>query len=208
MGNKFNLIRELPLEIGNMSSITHMELALCGLTSLPETFGKLSTLLELVVDNNPLTNLPTSFANLSSLSCLSMQSSLLSELPPLLADLPRLRMLDVSFSHNLMPADPFNITFLPQVKDFYALNTTFPTLEYVCGPMKNTLIEFAVNSGAGCGCASYSYKCCIRRRVLNAQGREYFPATCCRFWGPAPIDEPPCHVENLVKHNHKQCSEH
>lgn len=69
-----------------------------GLISLPESIGNLSNLTHLDVADNQLVSLPNSISNLSNLICLNLSNNQITSLPDNIANLPKLQTLNLSFN--------------------------------------------------------------------------------------------------------------
>ncbi|KAJ3681748.1 hypothetical protein LUZ60_014321 [Juncus effusus] len=89
-----NKIMAIPTSIGNLKSLIKLEIHSNQLINLPESFGDLTNLIELDLHANRLASLPKSFGNLSNLSSLDLSSNQFSSLPELIGNLTNLKILN------------------------------------------------------------------------------------------------------------------
>lgn len=90
-----NKIHSLPESIGNLRSITHLNLKSNFIEELPESIGLLGNLRELNLDYNNISSLPNSMSNLDSLTSLYLRTSNIETLPEFLTKLKSLKMIDL-----------------------------------------------------------------------------------------------------------------
>ncbi|MFX1257116.1 MAG: protein kinase [Promethearchaeota archaeon] len=74
-------LNKLPESIGNLKSLTYLNLMDNQLISLPESIGGLSSLKEIWLGNNKLSTLPESIGNLNSLQYIDLSGNQLTSLP-------------------------------------------------------------------------------------------------------------------------------
>lgn len=92
-----NQLKELPVEIGQMSQLTGLNLEKNQLQSLPPELGELTTLDELFLNDNSLRSLPSTISNLSqNLRLLQLGNNPDLEIPQEIFTLTRLYHLDLS----------------------------------------------------------------------------------------------------------------
>ncbi len=77
-----NGLTDLPLELGDMTTLEYLDLSGNGITELPEVIGRLSHLQALDIGTNSLLTLPESIVELKSLSWLYINHNYLNGLPP------------------------------------------------------------------------------------------------------------------------------
>lgn len=82
--------------IGNLTTLTQLNISETLLTALPESIGTLTALVSLELHNNPLTSLPESMGNLTSLVYLDLSCTHLDSLPVFIGDLCSLEQLVLS----------------------------------------------------------------------------------------------------------------
>ena len=82
-----NDITNLPVDIGNMSSLRRIDIGENAISSLPDSIGDLSNLNEFYINDNLLTSLPETFGNLTSLAWFSAANNNLSSLPDTIGNL-------------------------------------------------------------------------------------------------------------------------
>ena len=83
-----NIIKELPKEIGDIKSLTFLDLDDNYLKELPKEIGNLTNLRELHLENNKLTTLPIELNKLKKLIEIDINGNDIIELPDELLDLP------------------------------------------------------------------------------------------------------------------------
>ncbi len=76
-----NGLTDLPLELGDMTTLDYLDLSGNGITKLPEVLGRLSHLESLDIGSNSLSTLPESIVELKSLSWLYINHNYLKGLP-------------------------------------------------------------------------------------------------------------------------------
>ena len=99
-----NRLTSLPKSLGNLTSLTKLDLSGNRLTSLPKSLGNLTSLTKLDLSGNRLTSLPKSLGNLTSLTKLDLSGNRLTSLPKSLGNLTSLTELDLS--GNLLTTAP------------------------------------------------------------------------------------------------------
>jgi Leucine-rich repeat (LRR) protein len=132
----FNMINVLPATIGNLTTLTHLELSyneltklpvsICNLnnltildlrfntlTELPDSIGNLTNLTHINLSINKLTKIPETIGNLTNLTCLDLSINRLSELPDIIGNLTNLTHLDISYNRlTELPTSICNLTNL------------------------------------------------------------------------------------------------
>ena len=91
----FTEITKLPEWIGSLSALASLDVSRTRITKLPEWIGSLSALASLYVDNTQSTKLPESIVNLSTLTSLSLGGTQITELPESIGSLSALASLYV-----------------------------------------------------------------------------------------------------------------
>ncbi|MFK7979294.1 MAG: T9SS type A sorting domain-containing protein [Saprospiraceae bacterium] len=96
----------LPENIGGLTNLIQLNIAVTGISSLPESIGNLSSLKFFSLGGNNLTALPESIGNLKSLKAISLNNNQLSSLPNSFGNLTNLTSVDLA-SNNLtsLPAN-------------------------------------------------------------------------------------------------------
>jgi len=101
-----SLLNTLPLEIGNLTALTHLDLGSRGacehpnyLNPLPPTIGNLTALKILDLSRNSMTVLPAGMGNLTALTALNLSATNLTVLPPEIGNLTALVTLNLSSNH-------------------------------------------------------------------------------------------------------------
>ena len=83
-------LTELPLEIGNLTSLMELILGDNQLTKLPPEIGNLTSLRDLLLEYNQLTELPSQIGDLAGLERLSVGNNRLTAIPKSMVKLERL----------------------------------------------------------------------------------------------------------------------
>jgi internalin A len=106
-------ISELPDSIGNLTSLTFLDLRNNQLNALPDSIGNLTSLIFLDLRNNKLNTLPDSIVNLTNLTFLYLSSNQLNALPDSIVNLTSLTFLYLSSNQlNALPELLGNLTNL------------------------------------------------------------------------------------------------
>jgi secreted protein with Ig-like and vWFA domain len=92
-------IRELPPEIGDVQTLTHLNLSDNPLVELPSEIGQLENLRYLDLSGTALTSLPDTLWSLPNLETLSLRYVPLGAIPPQIGQLTALRQLDLRDMH-------------------------------------------------------------------------------------------------------------
>ncbi|XP_062256428.1 leucine-rich repeat-containing protein 18 [Platichthys flesus] len=131
-----NLIRKLPDNFGNFSSLRWLDLHSNKLESVPESIGNLVALTHLNLSNNLLTSagLPSTLGSLTSLTCLNLGMNKLDSVPPTMAALESLQ--ELGLFDNLFINLP---DFLQVLKHLTKLNMKQNPLSYVQEDGEETL---------------------------------------------------------------------
>ena len=106
-------LTELPLEIGNLTSLRGLDLYRNQLTELPPEIDNLTNLMDLTLGDNQLTKLPPEIGNLTSLRDLDLEYNQLMELPSQIGDLSGLERLSVG--NNQLTAIPLSMVKLEKL---------------------------------------------------------------------------------------------
>ena len=137
MDLSFTKLTELPESIGNLSSLSQLNLGDTSLTELPESIGNLSSLSQLNLGDTSLTEVPESIGNLSSLSSLDLSFTKLTELPESIGNLSSLSSLDLHGT---------NLSKLPEsignIKSLQNLDLSYLNLDAIPKSLLNLQLEF------------------------------------------------------------------
>ncbi|MEN8121024.1 MAG: leucine-rich repeat domain-containing protein [Bacteroidota bacterium] len=93
-----NLVGEIPVEIGNLTALTKLNLRNNTLSGLPAEIGNLTLLTYLMLNYNAITNIPAEIANLSVLTELSIGQNELTTIPSEVYSLTSLITLNIGFN--------------------------------------------------------------------------------------------------------------
>jgi internalin A len=108
-----NQLRALPESIGNLTNLTSLDLRLNRFQDLPESIGNLTKLTSLDIWNNQLTALPESIGNLTNLTSLDLSGNYLKTLPESIGNLTRLTSLNLRNNRlKTLPESIGNLTSL------------------------------------------------------------------------------------------------
>jgi internalin A len=108
-----NRLADLPDWLGNLISLTDLDLSGNRLIALPDSLGNLTSLTKLDLSSNQLIALPDSLGNLTSLTDLDLSSNQLIALPDSLGNLTSLTGLDLSSNQLIaLPNSLGNLTSL------------------------------------------------------------------------------------------------
>ncbi len=119
-------LKEVPPEIGQLSSLQYLGLENNQLASVPDALAQLSSLQTLDLANNQLASVPDTLGQLSSLDTLYLNSNQLATVPESLGQLPRLRRL--SFDRNRLTTVPDWIGQLSTLQNLYISNNQLTSL--------------------------------------------------------------------------------
>jgi Leucine-rich repeat (LRR) protein len=134
----FGLV-ELPPEIGELSTLTHLELPGNRLSRLPPEFGNLKNLRGLNLSKNTLSLLPIEFGNLGKLRILHLNNNQFVEFPTVLLQLTGIEYLDLS--KNELSVLPQQIGEFINLYRLYLSANHFARLPMTIGKLKR-LSEF------------------------------------------------------------------
>ena len=108
-----NELTSLPPEIGQLTQLTSLSLASNRLMSLPPELGELTDLTDLDLSENQLTSLPPEIGQLTSLSELWLGDNELTSLPPEIGQLAQLTQLDLGYNRlETLPPEILQLTRL------------------------------------------------------------------------------------------------
>jgi Leucine-rich repeat (LRR) protein len=111
-----NQLTSVPVELGNLSSLSSLHLGGNRLTSVPAELGNLSSLSSLYLYENQLTSVPVELGNLSSLSELILNRNQLTSVPVELGNLSSLSRLDLGENQlTSVPAELGNLSSLSEL---------------------------------------------------------------------------------------------
>jgi internalin A len=130
-------LKELPLEIGQLSNLTSLILSYNQLTTLPDEIGQLSNLTSLILSSNQLTTLPDEISQLRNLTSLNLNSNYLTALPDEIGQLTNLITLDLS--SNYLTALPDEISQLSNLKALYLNYNYLTILPNEIGQLRNLI---------------------------------------------------------------------
>ena len=86
----------IPAQIGNLTNLQQLSLAINQLTSIPAQIGNLTNLQQLSLSNNQLTSIPAQIGNLTNLQYLILNDNQLTGIPPEIGDLTNLQYLTLN----------------------------------------------------------------------------------------------------------------
>jgi len=133
---------ELPDSIGELSSLTYLDLDENKLTTLPDSIGKLSSLKKLDLIDNELTTLPDSIGKLSSLTELDLSYNELTRLPDSIGKLSSLEQLYLGDSK--LTTLPDSIGKLSSLTELYLYHNELKTLPDTIGEL-SSLTDLKLN---------------------------------------------------------------
>jgi len=102
-------LTELPVEIGNLSSLTELDLRNNDLTKLPAEIGNLTNLTTMGLSGNKLTELPAEIGNLTNLTTMGLSGNKLTELPEEIRNLTNLTELYLGANDSLNIVSVFEV---------------------------------------------------------------------------------------------------
>ncbi|XP_043504131.1 leucine-rich repeat and death domain-containing protein 1 isoform X1 [Polistes fuscatus] len=108
-----NLIKDLPVELGNMSQLTVLDLSANKLEEIPSSIGNLINIESLLFNNNYIKKLPMEMSQLHNLEVLSLSGNEFVALPEWLGSLPKLKELNAD--NNYLKELPNRLTLAPKV---------------------------------------------------------------------------------------------
>lgn len=139
-----NLDGDLPVEISQLTQLTHLYLDNNDITSLPSTISNLSTLQELNIATNRLASIPIEIGQLSALTKLNIERNGLTELPPELGQLTNLQ--DFRCSSNKITEFPIELGQLNKLQQLYIGNNNLSNLPIEFGQLSNLQKLYADNN--------------------------------------------------------------
>ena len=104
---KFDLTGAVPAEIGQLTSLTRLDLLGNQLTSVPAEIGQLASLRELSLGGNQLTSVPAEIGQLTSLKLLFLSGNQLTSVPAEIGQLTSLK--ELSLYNNQLTSVPAEI---------------------------------------------------------------------------------------------------
>ncbi|PLX09721.1 MAG: hypothetical protein C0594_05650 [Marinilabiliales bacterium] len=124
-------IEQLPVEIGNLDWIEHINLSYNYLTELPEALFELKNLKSILLTRNQLKHLPASISKLTNLMTLDISNNKLTSLPEEIGELENLEILDASY--NKLESLPLELINLLSIRKLYLEENTlhFPPQKVV-----------------------------------------------------------------------------
>jgi len=161
---RFNYIKELPKEIGNLKELEEIDIENKGtqrtrilsdkpflkdikykekkcdycLESIPESIGELENLKKLNLSGNNLLNLPVSFNKLKKLEYLNLNSNQFEALPEIFRGLKDLKIL--SLESNILTQLPDSIGDLKNLEELYLISNQIEVLPKTFGGLENLKI--------------------------------------------------------------------
>lgn len=104
---------DLPPEIGNITTLTRLDLGYNNFTYIPKEIGNLINLITLILSQNKLTSLPPEIGELKNLDSLYLYRNQLTTLPKEIGNLPKLRYLQLIDNQlNFLPDEFGNLKSL------------------------------------------------------------------------------------------------
>lgn len=125
----------LPLEIGQLTSLTALVLRNNQLTNVPVEIGQLTSLTDLGLQKNQLTDLPVEIGQLTNLTDLRLEDNQLTGLPVEIGQLTSLTYLDLS--RNQLNSLPVEIGQLTSLTTLGLLNNQLTSLPTEIGQLAN-----------------------------------------------------------------------
>ena len=112
-----NKLTTLPESIHNLVNLTNLNLGCNQLTRLPESINRLTSLTSLFLIRNQLSSLPINLGNLSNLSKLCLQENNLTELPDSISNFSNLK--ELYLQQNTLTMLPNSMSKLNNLKEIY-----------------------------------------------------------------------------------------
>ncbi|OQX82436.1 MAG: hypothetical protein B6D64_00145 [Bacteroidetes bacterium 4484_276] len=108
-----NLVGNIPSEIGNLNSLSILDVSYNSILSIPVSIGNLFSLEEIDLSLNDVSFLPSSIGNCSNLKRLQLNVNNLQEIPAEIGDLTNLERLILGGNNiNVLPDEIFDLTSL------------------------------------------------------------------------------------------------
>jgi leucine-rich repeat protein SHOC2 len=111
-----NQLTSVPAEIGQLTSLEGLDLRYNQLTSVPAEIGQLASLRKLSLGGNQLTSVPAEIGQLTSLKCLDLHENQLTSVPAEIGQLTSLKLLFLSGNQlTSLPAEIGQLTSLERL---------------------------------------------------------------------------------------------
>jgi Leucine-rich repeat (LRR) protein/flagellar motor component MotA len=136
--------KTLPDGIGNLKNLAKLNIRWSDMEKLPDSIGNLCSLKELILDGiQKLTTLPDSIGNLTNLAKLTIHCSAIEKLPESFGNLCSLKELTLTNNKKLTSL-PDSIGSLKNLTKFVLNNSAVKTLPFSIGHLQN-LIELSID---------------------------------------------------------------
>jgi len=140
-----NAVSALPPEIGDLSTLTWLDLESNVLSTLPPEIGNLTAVENLFLDYNALTAIPPEIGNLPAIRSLSLAGNVLTTLPAEIGNLTTLA--ELYLGKNTLTALPPEISHLTGLHALYLGHNALTALPPEIGDLP-TLTELCLNANA------------------------------------------------------------
>jgi leucine-rich repeat protein SHOC2 len=139
---KFDLTGAVPAEIGQLTSLTRLDLLGNQLTSVPAEIGQLASLRKLSLGGNQLTSVPAEIGQLTSLKCLDLHENQLTSVPAEIGQLTSLKLLFLF--GNQLTSVPAEIGQLTSLKELSLYNNQLTSVPAEIGQLMS-LVELSLS---------------------------------------------------------------
>ena len=137
-----NQLTSVPAEIGQLTSLTGLDLRYNQLTSVPAEIGQLASLRKLSLGGNQLTSVPAEIGQLTSLKCLDLHENQLTSVPAEIGQLTSLKLLFLS--GNQLTSVPAEIGQLTSLKELSLYNNQLTSVPAEIGQLMS-LVELSLS---------------------------------------------------------------
>jgi leucine-rich repeat protein SHOC2 len=137
-----NQLTSVPAEIGQLTSLEGLDLRYNQLTSVPAEIGQLASLRKLSLGGNQLTSVPAEIGQLTSLKCLDLHENQLTSVPAEIGQLTSLKLLFLF--GNQLTSVPAEIGQLTSLKELSLYNNQLTSVPAEIGQLMS-LVELSLS---------------------------------------------------------------